>query len=50
MGNAAQARAATLKFQQLHQVAESERAKDVMDWRKLNAMTPGKPDGASTPQ
>jgi len=47
LGKTAEARAATLKFQQLHQQAEHERAKDVEDWRKMNAMSEGKPNGAS---
>lgn len=44
-GNTAEARAATLKFQQLQQQAEQARAKDVQDWRKLNAATQTKPEG-----
>lgn len=46
LGKAADARAATLRFQQLHQQAERERAKDVEDWRKMNAMNEVKPNGA----
>jgi tetratricopeptide (TPR) repeat protein len=37
MGNTAEARAAVQKFQQLHDLAVQARAKDVEDWRKLNA-------------
>jgi len=47
LGKTADARAATLRFQQLHQQSERERAKDVEDWRKMNAMSEGKPNGAS---
>ena len=37
LGRTAEARAAVEKFQQLHNVAVQERAKDIEDWRKLNA-------------
>jgi tetratricopeptide (TPR) repeat protein len=37
MGKTAEARAAVQKFQQLHDLAVQARAKDVEDWRKLNA-------------
>jgi len=47
LGNTAQARAAVEKFQQLHNAAVQARAKDIEDWRKLDAAaaTPA----ASTP-
>ncbi|MGC2638530.1 MAG: tetratricopeptide repeat protein [Acidobacteriaceae bacterium] len=37
LGQTAQARAAVEKFQQLHNAAVQERARDIEDWRKLNA-------------
>lgn len=37
LGKTAQARAAVEKFQQLHNAAVQARAKDIEDWRKLNA-------------
>lgn len=48
MGKTAEARAAVQKFQQLHDLAVQARAKDVEDWRKLNAAA--KPDNAPTAQ
>lgn len=47
LGKTAQARAAVEKFQQLHNAAVQARAKDIEDWRKLNAAA-GTP-AASTP-
>jgi tetratricopeptide (TPR) repeat protein len=47
LGETAQARAAVEKFQQLHDAAVQARAKDIEDWRKLNAAA-GTP-AASTP-
>lgn len=43
MGKTAQARAAVQKFQQLHTIAVQERAKDIEDWRKLNATAASNP-------
>ena len=37
LGKTVEARAAVEKFQQLHQQAVQARAKDIQDWRKLNA-------------
>lgn len=37
LGRTAEARAAVEKFQQLHNAAVQARAKDIEDWRKLNA-------------
>lgn len=37
LGRTAEARTAVEKFQQLHQQAVQARAKDIQDWRKLNA-------------
>ncbi len=37
LGKPAEARAAIAKFQELHNVAVQARAKDIQDWRKLNA-------------
>jgi len=48
LGKADDARAAVQKFQQLHDLAVQARAKDVEDWRKLNAAA--KPDNAPTAQ
>ena len=43
LGKTAEARAAVEKFQQLHQQAVQARAKDIQDWRKLNAGAESKP-------
>jgi superkiller protein 3 len=43
LGRTAEARAAVEKFQQLHQQAAQARAKDIQDWRKLNAGAENKP-------
>ncbi|MGA8109061.1 MAG: tetratricopeptide repeat protein [Acidobacteriaceae bacterium] len=43
LGRTAEARAAVEKFQQLHNAAVQARAKDIEDWRKLNATTAGEP-------
>jgi tetratricopeptide (TPR) repeat protein len=43
LGKTAEARAAVEKFQQLHQQAVAARAKDIQDWRKLNAGAESKP-------
>ncbi len=45
LGKTADARAATMKFEELHQQAERERAKDVEDWRKMNAVSEVKSNG-----
>lgn len=47
LGKTVEARAAVQKFQQLHEQAVQARAKDIQDWRKLNADAVGKP--ATTP-
>jgi tetratricopeptide (TPR) repeat protein len=49
MGKPADARAAVEKFQQLHTAAVQERAKDIEDWRKLNAAET-KPEGTPAPE
>ena len=46
LGRTAEARAAVEKFQQLHNAAVQARAKDIEDWRKLNATTAGDPAAA----
>ncbi|HTX40642.1 MAG TPA: tetratricopeptide repeat protein [Acidobacteriaceae bacterium] len=43
LGRTADARAAVEKFQQLHNAAVQARAKDIEDWRKLNATAVGAP-------
>jgi tetratricopeptide (TPR) repeat protein len=43
LGRTAEARAAVEKFQQLHEQAVQARAKDIQDWRKLNAGAESKP-------
>jgi tetratricopeptide (TPR) repeat protein len=46
LGRTADARAAVEKFQQLHDAATQARAKDIEDWRKLNATAVGTPAAA----
>lgn len=46
LGKTAEARAAVEKFQQLHQQAVQARAKDIQDWRKLNAGAESRPAAA----
>jgi Flp pilus assembly protein TadD len=48
LGKTAEARAAVEKFQQLHDAAVKARAKDIEDWRKLNAAAQVQPGGAPT--
>ncbi|HEX3987205.1 MAG TPA: tetratricopeptide repeat protein [Acidobacteriaceae bacterium] len=50
LGSTAEARAAVEKFQQLHQQAAQARAKDIQDWRKLNAGAESKPLAAQPAQ
>lgn len=50
LGQTAKARAAVQKFQELHQQAVKARAKDIQDWRKLNADAVGKPVAAPSAQ
>ena len=49
MGKTAEARAAVGKFQQLHDAAVEARAKDVEDWRKLNAQATKPENAPATP-
>lgn len=49
LGRTTEARAAVAKFQELHNASVQARARDIEDWRKLNATAAGKPgDAAST--
>ena len=50
LGRTVEARAAVEKFQQLHQQAVQARAKDIQDWRKLNAAAETGPAAAPSPQ
>jgi tetratricopeptide (TPR) repeat protein len=50
LGKTVEAHAAVEKFQQLHQQAVQARAKDIQDWRKLNAGAESKPATASPAQ
>ncbi|MGB6131890.1 MAG: tetratricopeptide repeat protein [Acidobacteriaceae bacterium] len=46
LGKPAEARAAVEKFQQLHNAAVQARARDIEDWRKLNATAVSEPAAA----
>ncbi len=50
MGNTAEARVATAKFQEMQKQSDVARAKDVEDWRRLNAAYEAKPEGAPATQ
>lgn len=50
LGKTAEARAAVEKFQQMHQQAVQARAKDIQDWRKLNAGAESRPATAQPQQ
>lgn len=50
LGKTAQARAAVEKYQQLHNASVQERAKDIEDWRKLNAGAETAPASAPATQ
>lgn len=50
LGETSEARAAVEKFQQLHQQAVQARAKDIQDWRKLNAGAESGPAAAPAAQ
>jgi Flp pilus assembly protein TadD len=50
LGRTTEARAAVEKFQQLHQQAAQAHAKDIQDWRKLNAGAESKPTPAPVAQ
>lgn len=50
LGRTAEARSAVEKYQQLHQQAVQARARDIQDWRKLNAGADNKPATAQTAQ
>ena len=50
MGRTSDAQAAVEKFQRLHSAAVKERAKDIEDWRKLNAAAKTAPEGVHAAQ